>query len=179
VAGDLVIRTARPSDARGIAEVSVASRRWSYRDLLSAAELERLSVEEAEAVFARGLAELRSTSAVFVAERDGQIVGYSNVQTSSDPDIPAGTSEVGGLYVTEDVAGTGVAWALMGRTVDRARTAGQNLLTLWVRRENGRARRFYEKYGFEIDSAERSSSHPALRIEIHEVRYRMPLREAD
>ena len=69
--------------------------------------------------------------------------------------------------------------ALMGRTVDRARAAGQNLLTLWVRRENGRARRFYEKYGFEIDSAERSGSHPALGIEIHEVRYRMPLRQAD
>ena len=41
VAGDLVIRAARPTDARAIAEVSVASRQWSYRDVLAEAGLGR------------------------------------------------------------------------------------------------------------------------------------------
>jgi hypothetical protein len=42
VAGELAVREARPGDARAIAEVSVASRRWSYRKLLTKAELEHL-----------------------------------------------------------------------------------------------------------------------------------------
>jgi hypothetical protein len=82
VAGELVVREARPGDARAIAEVSVASRRWSYRDFLAGAELEALSVEEATADFAQGLAELRPGSAVFVAELAGRIVGHAYVLPS-------------------------------------------------------------------------------------------------
>jgi hypothetical protein len=44
VADELVVREARAGDARALAEVSVASRRWSYRDLLAEADLEALSV---------------------------------------------------------------------------------------------------------------------------------------
>jgi L-amino acid N-acyltransferase YncA len=108
VAGELVVRQARPGDARAIAEVSVASRQWSYRDLLAEASLDALSVEETTADFAQGLAELRQGSAVFVAERAGRIVGYAYVLPSPDTNVPAGTSELGSLYVMEDVAGT--AW---------------------------------------------------------------------
>jgi GNAT superfamily N-acetyltransferase len=175
VTRELVVREARPGDAHAIAEVSVASRRWSYRDLLPEADLDALSVEEATAVFAQGLAGLRPGSAVFVAERDGRIVGYSKVQASPDQDVPAGTCELGGIYVTENVAGTGVAQALMEAAVEHARAAGCGLLTLWVRPDNNRARRFYEKYGLQPDGAERSGPHAVLPIEIHEIRYRMSL----
>ena len=41
--------------------------------------------------------------------------------------------------------------------------------------ENGRARRFYEKYGLQPDGRERSGPHDVLPIEIHEIRYRMSL----
>jgi hypothetical protein len=51
VAGDLVVRMARPTDARAIAEVSVASRHWSYRDVLPEADLAALSVEATTADF--------------------------------------------------------------------------------------------------------------------------------
>ena len=106
--GELVIREARPEDARAIAEVSVASRHWSYRDLLTEAELETLSVEETTVDFAKGLAELPSGSAVFVVELAGRVVGYAYVLPSPDANVPEGTTELGSLYVTEDVAGTGV-----------------------------------------------------------------------
>ena len=151
------------------------SRRWSYRDLLSEAELEALSVKRAAADFAEGLAELPADSAVFVAEVDGRIVGYAYVLPSPEDNVPARTSELGSLYVMEDVAGTGVAGALMDATVQHARAAGQGILTLWVRRENGRARHFYEKHGMRPDGAERSGSHDVIPIEIHEIRYRMQL----
>jgi len=175
VAGELAVREARPGDARAIAEVSMASRRWSYRELLTEAELEVMSVEETTADFAHGLAELRPGSAVLVAELAGRIVGYAYVLPSPEDDVPAGTSELGSLYVTEDVAGTGVAPVLMDAATEQARAAGQGYLSSWVRRENGRARRFYEKHGMRPDGAERSGPHDVLPIEIHEIRYRKQL----
>jgi GNAT superfamily N-acetyltransferase len=175
VAGELVVREAQPGDARAIAEVSVASRRWSYRDLLTEVELEALSVEETTADFAEGLAELPSGSAVFVAELVGRVVGYAYLLPSPDANVPVGTSELGSLYVTEDVAGTGVAGTLMDAAIEQAGAADQGLLTLWVRRENGRARRFYEKHGMRPDGAERSRPHDVLSTEMDEIRYRMQL----
>lgn len=151
------------------------SRRWNYRDLLTDAELQTLSVEKAAADFAEGLADLPSGSAVFVAELAGRIVGYAYVLPSPEDNVPAGTSELGSLYVTEDVAGTGVAGALMDAAVEDARADDQSLLTLWVRRESARARRFYEKHGLRPDGAERSGPHDVMPIEIHEIRYRMRL----
>lgn len=175
VAGGLVVRAARPTDARAIAEVSVASRQWSYRDVLAEADLAALSVEATTADFAEGLAQLSPDSAVFVAEVAGRVVGYAYVLPSPDSDVPAGSSELGGIYVTEEVAGTGVAPALMNAAIEHTRAAGHGLLTLWVRPENGRARRFYEKHGLRPDGGERSRPHDSLPIEIHEIRYRVSL----
>jgi GNAT superfamily N-acetyltransferase len=175
VAGELVVREARPGDARVIAEVSVASRRWSYRDLVAKGDLEALSVEQTTADFAEGLAELPPGAAVFVAERAGRVVGYAYVLPSPDADVPAETSELGSLYVTEEVAGTEVAPALMDTAIQHSRAAGQSVLTLWVRRENGRARRFYEKHGMREDGAERRRPHDVLPTEMNEIRFRMSL----
>jgi GNAT superfamily N-acetyltransferase len=175
MADELVVREARAGDARAIAEVSVASRRWSYRDLVAKADLEALSVEETTADFAEGLAELPRGAAVFIAELTGRVVGYAYVLPSPDADVPAETSEVGSLYVTEDVAGTEVAPALMDAAIEHARAAGQSVLTLWVRRENGRARRFYEKHGMREDGIERRRPHDVLPTEMNEIRYRMSL----
>jgi GNAT superfamily N-acetyltransferase len=175
MAGEVVVRLARPVDARAIAEVSVASRRWSYRDLLGEGDLNALSVEKTTVDFAQGLDGLPDGAAVFVAERAARVVGYAYVLPSPDDDVPARTSELGSIYVTEDVAGTGVAQALLEASVVYARAGGHNLLTLWVRPENGRARRFYEKYGLQPDGCERSGPHDVLPIEIHEIRYRMSL----
>jgi len=175
MAGQVVVRLAGPSDARAIAEVSVASRRWSYRGQLGEGDLNALSVEKATADFAHGLDELPGGAAVYVAERAARVVGYAYVLPSPDDDVPAGTSELGSIYVTENVAGTGVAQALLEASVGHARAAGHDLLTLWVRPENGRARRFYEKYGLQPDGRERSRPHDVLPIEMHELRYRMSL----
>lgn len=167
MAGELVVREARADDARAIAEVSVAPRRWSYRDLLAEADLDALSVEETAADFAEGLAELPPGAAVFVAELTGQIVGYAYVLPSADVDVPAETSELGSIYVTEEVAGTGLARALMDAAIEQAHALGQGVLTLWVRRENSRARRFCEKQGMRPDGAERSRRHDVLPTEMH------------
>jgi hypothetical protein len=63
----------------------------------------------------------------------------------------------------------------MEAVVDHARAAGHGLLTLWVCRGNGRARCCYEKWGLQPDGGQRSGPHAVLPIQLHEIRYRMPL----
>ena len=63
----------------------------------------------------------------------------------------------------------------MDAAIEQAGAADQGFLTSWVRRENGRARRFYQKHGMRPDGAERSGPHDVMPIEIHEIRYRMLL----
>jgi GNAT superfamily N-acetyltransferase len=169
VVGDLVVREARPSDARAIAEVSVASRRWSYRDLIAKADLEALSVEDATTGFAEGLAELSSGAALFVAELTGRVVGYAYVLPSPDADVPSETSELGSLCVTEEVAGTEVAPALMDAAVEHSRAAGLDVLTLWVRRERPGSSLLREAR-YAGRRTQRRRSHDVLPTEMNEIR---------
>jgi hypothetical protein len=77
--------------------------------VLAEADLAALSVEATTADFAEGLARLSPESSVFVSEVAGRVVGYAYVLPSPDSNVPAGSSELGSIYVTEDVAGTRVA----------------------------------------------------------------------
>lgn len=70
MAGELVVREARLGDARAIAEVSVASRRWSYRDLLPEALLEAMSGAREAAVNPRHLTNsIRRTRSTYTEPR--------------------------------------------------------------------------------------------------------------
>jgi GNAT superfamily N-acetyltransferase len=173
VAGELVVREARPGDARAIAEASVASRRWSYRDLVTDADLQALSVEATTADFAEGLAELPPGEAVFVAERTSRVVGYAYVLRSPTPMSQPRPPNWAASTLRKRC--TDVAPALLDAAIEHTRATGHDVLTLWVRRENGRARRFYEKNGTRRDGAGRSRPHDVLPTEMHEIRYRMAL----
>jgi ribosomal protein S18 acetylase RimI-like enzyme len=53
------------------------------------------------------------------------------------------------LYVRPEYHGAGIAQALMDWAMDEARNRGAQALYLTVFIENDRARRFYDRYGFE------------------------------
>jgi GNAT superfamily N-acetyltransferase len=53
------------------------------------------------------------------------------------------------LYVLERYHGSGIARGLMDWAVDEARRRGARALYLTVFIDNHRARRFYDRYGFE------------------------------
>ena len=85
-----------------------------------------------------------------VAEADGQIAGYVKL---GPLDIPVETSRPGLLldqiYVAKEHHGAGIASALMDWAVTEARRRGAEELYLTVFIDNHRARRFYDRYGFE------------------------------
>ena len=90
--------------------------------------------------------------AFFVAVDDatGKLVGMWGVMPN---DAHPGVHHVLGVYVRPEARGTEVARLLNQACVDFARTTDAEELTLLVRDDNDRGRRFYEREGFVLTGA--------------------------
>ncbi len=89
---------------------------------------------------------------VMLAEDGGRAIGYAKLGPPHLPFEPRGeAAELRQLYVIEGYKGQGVAGALIDWVIERARAQGADHLYLSVFTENHRARRFYERYGFEAE----------------------------
>lgn len=106
-----------------------------------------------EASFAAYLADPRR--ALFIAEDAAVAAGYTMLVFGepADPDAAAAitirpTVELSKIYVLEGHHGSGLAPALLERSLDEARERGAAGIWLGVSQENERANRFYEKSGF-------------------------------
>ena len=107
---ELLVRAARPTDAEAIAAVHVAGWRETYAGIMSAEALGRLSVERRALRWYRALTESPTTLDVFVAERDGVIVGFAAGGRARDPHLPH-DGEIHAIYVLRASQGS----ALGGR----------------------------------------------------------------
>lgn len=85
-----------------------------------------------------------------IAEADGQPVGYVKM---GPPELPVTRErpaiEIRQFYLLQEWHGVGVAQALMDWAMDEARGRGAEDIYLTVFTDNHRARRFYQRYGFE------------------------------
>lgn len=85
-----------------------------------------------------------------IAEVDGQPVGYVKLgplKLAIEPSGPALLLDQ--LYVLGEHHGSGIAQRLMDWAINEARSRGAEELYLSVYVDNDRARRFYDRYGFE------------------------------
>ena len=91
-----------------------------------------------------------SAYAFRVAESDGEVVGYVKLGPNKLPIESNGPAILlDQLYVARDHHGAGIARELMDWAIGEARQRGATELYLTVFIDNHRARRFYERYGFE------------------------------
>jgi len=91
-----------------------------------------------------------SAFACRIAEADGEAVGYVKLGPLKLPveeDSPGLLLDQ--LYILKPYHGVGIAHALMDWTLEEARRRGATRLYLTVYVDNHRARRFYDRYGFE------------------------------
>jgi ribosomal protein S18 acetylase RimI-like enzyme len=121
------IRRASPADADAVADVFRAS-------FAGLTYLPKLHTEAEDRAFVRDV--LLGRQEVWVAEEDGEVVGYAAL--SAD--------KLEHLYVHPRAQGRGVGTALLARAKER-RPAG---LQLWTFQRNDGARRFYERHGFSL-----------------------------
>ena len=141
-------RVAAPADAEALAELGARTFTHTFGHLYQPGDLELFLQNHSPENWGKELND--PAFEVMVAERDGQPVGYAKLGPPHLPFEPRGeAAELRQLYVIEEMKGQGVADALMRWVIDRARDKRADYLYLSVFTENHRARRFYEKYGFE------------------------------
>lgn len=162
------VRTARLEDAEAVDCVHERASSELFEETVGAPLADVLPLEgrlaECRALLlSAGLASAPSVTKTLVAERDAEIVGMTT--WSVDPD---GSGEVVDLHVVPEAWGTGAAASLLDAAVAGLREAGAREPSLWVGQENARARRFYEREGWEHDGSARPSALGPI-----ELRYRL------
>ena len=93
----------------------------------------------------------KDTHRLTVAERDGELAGFSYVGPSETP----GAVELYAIHVDPDLVGTGVGRELMVDALRQLAELGGDRAVLWVLEANDRARAFYERGGWAADGATR------------------------
>jgi ribosomal protein S18 acetylase RimI-like enzyme len=105
---------------------------------------------------------------VFVAERDGEMVGFGACGAQRDDALrqQGFDGEIGAIYVLRARQRIGVGRALMAMLARRLREQGRRAANLWVLRENAPARAFYERLGGTLGGERTDEVHGATVIEV-------------
>lgn len=148
---DVVLRAGSDADLPAIGALHHRSRTDAYAHILADAGAGPSAAAMAAWWSERWTWE-QETHRLTVAERDGEIVGFTYVGPSETP----GAVELYAIHVDPRHIGTGVGRRLMVDALDQLR--GGERAVLWVLEENSRARRFYERGGWQPDGATRTEA---------------------
>lgn len=177
------VRAARREDADLIALAHIEGWRVGYRDVLPTAYLEapEFAQQRLDRWRAWAWGDGSPQTRVFVAELDGEVVGFGlcGAQHAGKPAAPTGKAEVYAFYLRPAAWGSGAAAPLLARCHDSLRDAGFDEAVLWVLRDNPRARRFYERAGWSPTGESSLFEEPARddwpAFAVPEVQYRISL----
>lgn len=171
-----VIREARIDDAEAIVDVHVRTWQVAYEGLLPDELLASLDGERPVRIerWRRSIETPESPRhRVLIAASDGRIVGFAGLGPTRDPDAEADTGEVYAIYVHPDFWDKGVGRELFTRATSLLLDLAFRSASLWVLDMNERARRFYERAGWQTDGATKSETRRSAVL--NEVRYRKAL----
>jgi ribosomal protein S18 acetylase RimI-like enzyme len=148
------IRVAEVADASAIAALHVGAWRETYAGLIPADVLAGLSVDRRTEMWGRILSDPEpfSASAVFVAEREGAIVGFGccGLQRAERLNAQGYDGEISAIYLLRAFQGCGFGRALMCAMAQELQHRQLHGASLWVLRENQKACRFYDKLGGDV-----------------------------
>ena len=154
------IRRASVADAADIANVHVRTWQAAYDHIFGSERLAELDVSRRVAGWTRVLDD---GEPVFVADDDGRVVGFVSV----------GACELYAIYALPETWGSGAGHELMRAALEQLRGEGCGEAFLWVLEDNPRARRFYEREGWELDGERKEDDF--LGVRVAEVRYTIRL----
>jgi GNAT superfamily N-acetyltransferase len=144
---DFTVRRAVAQDAQGFVRAHEAAWDATLGVILGTPLGDLAPFEERVARFRAAFDDPPPQTGVWVAERDGDIVGIA---------ARAG-NELRDLYVVPAVWGSRVAKELMDAALGDIREDAATEAVLWVGEANARARRFYEREGWVASGATRAS----------------------
>jgi ribosomal protein S18 acetylase RimI-like enzyme len=183
------IRRATPADADAISNAHVRAWQVAYRGIIDDEVLDSPAFATARHDgWERALNGYRPPDhdpdeVILVPVLNGRVVGFGNVGSETpgavDPDIAAPGGELYGFYLHPDAWGSGVGQALIEACTSLLRDRFTHA-SLFVLRDNPRARRFYERNGWQyVPDTEymwpgpTMPGTPALRQPVAEVQHRI------
>ncbi|WP_433301023.1 N-acetyltransferase family protein [Actinoplanes sp. CA-030573] len=146
-----LLRTGADSDLLAVGALHFRSRADAYAHILSAETLASLSAAALAEWWTERWKWERDTHRLTVAEQFDRVVGFTYV----GPSETEGAVELYAIHVDPVLVGTGVGRLLMENAWTQLTGLGGDRAVLWVLAENERARRFYEKAGWQADGATR------------------------
>jgi GNAT superfamily N-acetyltransferase len=172
----VVIRAGSAADAVQVAAVQREGWLAAYDGIIAAEVIDRVTAPDGGARVRQSFRTRPWQRMIVAVAGDGEhprqgpeaaagVVGYASFGPEVDvlgapwphPVSAAGrdgsVAELYALYVRPAWWSTGTGHALMERVLARTSGAGYRSITLWVLRDNDRARRFYERAGFAPDGA--------------------------
>ena len=132
------IRRATPNDAADVKSAHYHAYQVNYRGYLPDSYLASIPFDKA---IIEQTANYIKEHEYYVAEQDGRVIGFANVDYPEDK-----TVEIQGLYVHPDFQKSGAGSALMNEICQLKKAAGYTKLVLWTIK-NGPSVGFYEKQG--------------------------------
>jgi GNAT superfamily N-acetyltransferase len=166
------IRDAGLEDCEALARVRAVSWRSAYDGLLPP-ETIAAATGPGGAAAQRAFLLADPARRALLAEDAGEAVGMAVYGPDRGDGNDGGDAELYVIYVLPGHWSRGVGRPLMDRVIEDARTAGYARLGLWVLEGNGRARRFYERYGFAVTAKKINERHGHVT---YELRYERDIR---
>lgn len=170
------VRRGMLADAEHIADVYVRTSRVAERGYVPDADLDAMTPGDYLESWHRRLG-APEPHATWVAEIDGELVGFCYVEPSPDDDATTATGHVDMLFVLPEHAGRGIGARLLAEGVAYLGTRGFSEGTLWALERNHRTRRFYEREGWSAADTRKRYDQEGYSIEL--IRYVRPLSAQD
>lgn len=154
MADRVTVRAATAADADAIGGIGARAWETTYRGIVPDPVLDEWIASTAAGW--RDAFEQRppdSPVRVWVAERDGVVIGYAATSPAKDEWLPPpdGAGELTSLYLEPDAIGRGVGRLLYEHAVVDLHARGFDPLVIWAFRDNPLARRFYDRMGLSVD----------------------------
>lgn len=149
VVGRVDIRRATVVDAEAIAKVRIDSWRASYRGMIPDAYLDGMKIEDSTRMWTRVLSAASDAACTFVAEIEGELVGFAAGITLAEPKLEF-DAELTALYILPSAQRAGIGRRLLEQVAATLAAAGAPGMLVWVLAQNRKARDFYEHLGAQL-----------------------------
>lgn len=146
---EIQLRRATLADAQAIAAIRVEGWRTSYHDIIPHSYLENMNLEENILQWETILHVLPSKQdslCVFVAENDGEIIGFVSAIKLTEKKLDK-QAELTGIYIRPQWQRCGIGKRMLHKVARAVQAMGCQSLLVWVIDGNAPARHFYEDLG--------------------------------
>src|SRR5699024_4633864 len=138
----MTIRKANSDDAGEIAKVQVDTWNTAYKDIVPDEYLKQMTYSSRENMWKSIL----SNQTVFVAEKNGEIIGFANGGKARSKAYPEYEGELYAIYIIERFQQTGIGKRLFASVVECLKQMNMMSMIVYVLEDNT-SRLFYERLG--------------------------------